>query len=129
MDAGPSKLSRQSFGILALVALVYGGGHLLWYWGTPLGQSAVLDERENLQLAAQIMAGTLPHESFYRAMGYPLLLAGLRATGLLAGDVSAAATALGLLLHVFNTLLVARLTQKWFGSACAGFVAGLLHGL
>src|SRR4051794_38567664 len=90
MDAGPSKLSRQAFAVLALVALVYGGGHLLWYWGTPLGQSAVLDERENLQLAAQITSGTLAHEPFYRAMGYPLLLAGLRTTGLLAGDVPAA---------------------------------------
>ena len=129
MDAGQSKLSRRAYGLIALLALLYGGAHLAWYWGTPLGQSAVLDERENLQLAAQISSGTLPHEPFYRAMGYPLLLAALHTTGLLADDVPAAATALGLLLHVINTLLVARLAQKWFGSARAGFAAGLLHGL
>jgi hypothetical protein len=128
MDAGPSQLTRPALWVIALLALLYGGAHLGWYWGTPLGQSAVLDERENLRLAAQITSGTLPPEPFYRAMGYPLFLAGLRATGLLPDDLPLAATAAGLLLHVLNTLLVARLAQKWFGTARAGFAAGLLHG-
>jgi hypothetical protein len=129
MEAGPSTLSRRALWLIAALALLYGGAHLSWYWGTPLGQSAVLDERENLQLAAQIAHGALPAEPFYRAMGYPLLLSGLSAAGLLPDGLPQAATALGLLLHVLNTVLVARLAQKWFGSARAGLVAGLLHGL
>ena len=129
MEAAPRQLTRPVLGGIALLALLYGGAHLLWYWGTPLGQSAVLDERENLQLAAQITTGTLPPEPFYRAMGYPLFLAGLRATGLLTDDAPQAATAAGLLLHVLNTVLIARLAQRWFASGRAGLVAGLLHGL
>ncbi|MSU46550.1 MAG: hypothetical protein EXS42_05370 [Lacunisphaera sp.] len=97
--------------------------------GTPLGQSPVLDERENLQLTAQITQGSLPSEPFYRAMGYPLFLAGLRATGTLTDELPQAAMAAELLLHVLNTLLVVRLTQKWFGSARTGLAAGLCHGL
>ena len=129
MDAASRQLTRPAFWGLALLALLYGGAHLGWYWGTPLGQSAVLDERENLQLAAQITAGTLPPEPFYRAMGYPLFLAALRVVGLLTDDLPQVATGAGLLLHVLNTLLVARLAQQWFDSARAGLVAGLLHGL
>lgn len=129
MEAAPRQLTRPVLGGIALLALLYGGAHLLWYWGTPLGQSAVLDERENLQLAAQITTGTLPPEPFYRAMGYPLFLAGLRATGLLTDDAPQAATAAGLLLHVLTTVLIARLAQRWFASGRAGFAAGLLHGL
>ena len=129
MEAGAAKPFRLRLGFVALLALLYGGGHLAWYWGTPLGRSPVLDERENLQLAAQIADGTLPREPFYRAMGYPLFLAGLRATGLLTDAYPQAATAAGLLLHVLNTWLVAVLARRWFGSTRAGWIAGLLHGL
>ena len=129
MDAGPRKLTRSALGVIALLVLLYGGAHLAWYWATPLGGSAVLDERENLQLAAQIAGDRLPAEPFYRAMGYPLLLAGLHAAGLVSETAPYGATALGLLLHVLNTLLVARLAQRWFGCARAGLAAGLLHGL
>jgi hypothetical protein len=41
----------------------------------------VADEQENLAFAEGIVRGELPHEPFYRAAGYPLLLAGLRACG------------------------------------------------
>ena len=129
MDAGPRPLPRPALLGLALLALLYGGAHLAWYWDTPLGRSAVLDERENLQLAAQIAGGTLPAEPFYRAMGYPLLLSGLHATGLVAENAPYGATLLGLLLHVLNTVLVARLAARWFQAERAGIVAGVLHGL
>ncbi|MDI1318728.1 MAG: hypothetical protein PSW75_00855, partial [bacterium] len=104
MEAGPRTLTRPTLWIIALLALLYGGGHLAWYWGTPLGQSAVLDERENLQLAAQIAAGRLPPEPFDRAMGDPLVLAGLSAAGLASEKAPYAATFLGLLLHALNTV-------------------------
>lgn len=129
MEAGAANPPRLRLGFVALFALLYGGAHLAWYWGTPLGRSPVLDERENLQLAAQIADGTLPREPFYRAMGYPLFLAGLRITGLLTDAHPQAATGAGLLLHALNTWLVAVLARRWFGSTRAGWIAGLLHGL
>jgi hypothetical protein len=130
MDAGAAATTtRPGLWAVALLALLYGGAHLAWYWGTPLGRSPVLDERENLQLAAQIAQGTLPAEPFYRAMGYPLFLAGLRVTGLLTDQYPQAATGAGLLLHVLNTWLLALLARRWFGTARAGWIAGLLHGL
>lgn len=129
MDAGAQPPARPGLWIVALLALLYGGAHLAWYWGTPLGRSSVLDERENLQLAAQIAGGTLPAEPFYRAMGYPLFLAGLRVPGLLTDNFPQAATAAGLLFHALNTGLVALLARRWFGNDRAGWIAGLLHGL
>jgi len=129
MDAAAAQPFRLRLGFVALLALFYGGAHLAWYWDTPLGRSPVLDERENFQLAAQIADGSLPREPFYRAMGYPLFLAGLRAAGLLTDAHPQAATAAGLLFHVLNTWLVAVLARRWFGSARAGWIAGLLHGL
>ncbi|MBI2516112.1 MAG: hypothetical protein HYV95_04285 [Opitutae bacterium] len=112
-----------------LLTLLYGGLHLTWYWGTPLGRAAVLDERENLQLAHELATGSLPAEPFYRAMGYPLLLAGLDRAGLLPESAPQAATALGLLLHVLNTALAVKLAQRWFHSTRAGVLTGLLFGL
>lgn len=129
MDAGAAKTLRLGLWTTALLALLYGGAHLAWYWGTPLGRSPVLDERENLQLAAQIAQADLPAEPFYRAMGYPLFLAGLRTTGLLTDQYPQAATGAGLLLHALNTWLVALLARRWFGSVRAGWIAGLLHAL
>jgi hypothetical protein len=130
MDAGDRLLSRpRVYLAVALLALLYGGAHLAWYVGTPLGRSPVLDERENLQLAAQLTAGALPPEPFYRAMGYPLFLAGLRTAGLVTDDLPQVALVAGLLLHGLNSLLVARLALLWFTSPRAALAAGLLHGL
>jgi hypothetical protein len=44
----------------AAAALAYGLGHLTWYLTTPLGRVPVLDERENLDLAAAIFGGSSP---------------------------------------------------------------------
>ena len=129
MSLPPGKLPPWGVGCLLLLALLYGGLQLVWYWDTPLGRAAVLDERENLQLAHGIASGTLPPEPFYRAMGYPLVLAGLDAAGLLPDGAPQAATALGLLLHVLNTGLALALAQKWFRSAVAAALTGVLFAL
>ena len=125
----PGNLPRWGVSCLLLLALLYGGLQLAWYWDTPLGRAAVLDERENLQLAHGIATGTLPPEPFYRAMGYPLVLSGLDAAGLLPDGTPQAATALGLLLHVLNTGLALALAQKWFRSAGAAALTGVLFAL
>lgn len=116
--------------IPGLLALLYGGLHLLWYWQTPLGMVAVLDERENIDLARQIASGTLPAEPFYRAMGYPLVLSLFPALGLPAPLHALAATALGLALHVINSILVALLAHRLFReSSGAALLAGSVHAL
>ena len=115
-------------GLPAAVALFYALGHLNWYLGTPLGRVPVLDERENMDMAAAIFGGTLPAEPFYRAPGYALVLAGLRALGVSAGGLFPAALAMGTALHAVGAALAASLARRWFGTVSA-LVAGLLFAL
>lgn len=115
--------------LVLFAALAYGLAHLSWYANTPLGQVPVLDERENLTLVEQIVHGSLPHEPFYRAMGYPLLLAGLRAGGISALQLPGAALLLGVGLHALGACLAALLAQRWLADVRAGLIAGLLFAL
>ncbi len=115
--------------LILLIALLYGLGHFTWYVGTPLGLTPVLDERENILLAAQIAGHALPPEPFYRAMGYPLLLAGVLQAGLPEIELPVAALLLGLILHGLGAMLVAKLAQRWFNEPRAGLLAGLLFAL
>jgi hypothetical protein len=112
----------------ALAALTYALGHLDWYLTTPLGRVPVLDERENIDLATAIFQGTLPPLPFYRAPGYALVLAGLRACGVSAAGIFPAALLLGALLHGAGAALVAIAARRLFGGA-AGLAAGLLFAL
>ena len=114
--------------LAALIALTYALAHLTWYLGTPLGRVPVLDERENLDLAAAIYGGALPAAPFYRAPGYALALAGLRTLGVSAAALFPAALLLGAVLHAFNAGLVAALSHRFFGGR-AGLIAGLLFAL
>lgn len=111
-----------------VIGLAYASGHLGWYLGTPLGRVPVLDERENLTLAEAILRGALPAEPFYRASGYALILASLRALGVTANGLFSAALVFGTILHAVNTGLVATLARRWFGPVAA-LAAGLLYAL
>jgi len=106
-------------------ALAYAFGHLGWYLGTPLGRVPVLDERENIDLARAIGSGTLAHEPFYRALGYPAVLASLRWLGVEGNALFPAALVLGAILHAINAALAAKIAGRWFGPS-AGLIAGLL---
>lgn len=119
---------RLAAALPALAALAYGLGHLGWYLGTPLGRVPVLDERENLDLAAAIASGSLAHAPFYRAPGYALALACLRWAGVPASGLFAAALLLGVALHALGAALVARIARRWFGGPAA-LCAGLLFAL
>jgi 4-amino-4-deoxy-L-arabinose transferase-like glycosyltransferase len=112
----------------AAVALAYALGHLDWYLGTPLGRVPVLDERENLDLAAAIAGGSLPAVPFYRAPGYALALACLRWMGISAAGLFPAALLLGAILHGVNAALVAAIARRWFGDRAA-LLGGILFGL
>lgn len=126
---GPDRFRRGFVVALpAAIALVYALGHLDWYLGTPLGRVPVLDERENIDLAGAIFGGTLPPEPFYRAPGYALVLAGLRAIGVSAGGLFPAALLLGAALHALDAALVACIARRWFGGTAA-LAAGLLFAL
>lgn len=124
----PSRVGTLALAVPASAALLYALGHLTWYLGTPLGRVPVLDERENLDLAAAIAGGTVEHAPFYRAPGYALLLALFRLAGVPGPALFPAALLLGVLLHAANTLLVSSLSRRWFGPG-AGLLAGLLFGL
>lgn len=115
--------------VSAVVALAYAGGHLAWYRHTPLGQVPVLDEQENLAFAEMIVRGELPHEPFYRAPGYALMLAAIRMMGVPVQGIFATALTLGVALHAINAALVARIARIWFGGSAAAWAAGLLFAL
>jgi hypothetical protein len=126
LPPNPDTLRRGiAVALPAALALIYALGHLGWYLGTPLGRVPVLDERENLDLAAAIFGGTLPPEPFYRAPGYALVLAGMRWAGVSAGGLFPAALILGTALHALNAALVALVARRWFGSRAA-LLGGLL---
>ena len=110
------------------MALAYALGHLDWYLGTPLGRVPVLDERENIDLAAAIAGGSLPAVPFYRAPGYALVLACMRWMGISAAGIFPAALLLGAVLHAANAALVASVGRRWFGDR-AGLIGGILFGL
>lgn len=118
-------VGRRPLLLAAAAALVYAGAHFLWYLGTPLGQVPVLDEREILDLAEAIRSGSLPAEPFYRAPGYPLILAGFLAAGLPPGSLFATALALGVLLHGLNAALISRIAGRLFDGNAA-LIAGIL---
>ena len=133
MPAPPPVSARSPrpfwpFALPVAFALAYACGHLNWYLDTPLGHVPVLDERENIDLAEAIFGGALPAEPFYRAPGYALALAALRALGVAASGLFPAALALGAVLHALNAGLVARLAHRWLGAAAA-LAAGLLAAL
>lgn len=112
--------------LICCAALAYGFAHFSWYVTTPLGRVPVLDERENLTLANQIAADTLPATPFYRAMGYPLVLAGLREAGISASELPVAALLLGVALHAACAVLIGAIAARWFDDPRAGLAAGLL---
>src|ERR1043166_1295612 len=115
--------------IPAAVAFAYVCLHLTWYRDTPLGQVPVLDEQENLALAEAIVHGALPAEPFYRAPGYALLLAGMRAAGVPAEGLFQAALIFGCFLHAANAALVAAIARTFFGGGRAALLSGLLYAL
>ncbi len=107
--------------------ILYGFSYWLGYMGSPLGIWPVLDARENLVWAERILNGTLPEEPFYRALGYPAVLAGLAA---LVGmeNLPLSASFFGLLLHWLNAALVFGIAAAvWKQRTVAGFCA-LLYG-
>ena len=124
---GPSRRGL-AVALPAAVALAYALGHLDWYLGTPLGRVPVLDERENLDLAAAIAGGSLPAAPFYRAPGYALALACLRWAGVPAAGLFPAALLLGAGLHAADAALVASIARRWFGNRAA-LAGGLLFAL
>ena len=106
----------------------YGLLYLFWYWGTPLGQSPVLDGAENMLIAEAIANGTLPPEPFFRAMLYPCLISVFYMLGFSSGATLMATQLLGLVLHAMSTSLIYTLTYGLFKNRYGALFSTLLFG-
>jgi len=113
---------RRLFWGVGLLALIHGLTHWLWFAETPLGQVAVLDGREQIELAQALAAGTVAAEPFYRAPGYAYLLSGLLRLGWT--DLLIAARLINLLAFVLTALGVTLLAQRLWKDRLAAGVAG-----
>ncbi|MBI2802665.1 MAG: hypothetical protein HYX63_20700 [Gammaproteobacteria bacterium] len=128
----PPRILPLAFAGLIVIYLT---GYLAWYGGTPLGRYPVLDDREILVLAKQIASGTLPAEAFYRAPGYPALLALPLLSGLDPIALPWIARLINALGHLTSTWLVwstagylwPRARAQYAAAALVGFNPVLLH--
>lgn len=111
-----------------IAVLLHGMLALLWHAQQPIAWHPQLDAKENLHLAENLARGDFGDEPFYRAMLYPLLLAGLR--WLVGPDfLPVAASLLGLCAHWVAAGCVASLAGRLWRSASAGTLALALYGL
>src|SRR5205807_7081504 len=115
--------------VLIVGVAIYAGVYLLSFLASPLGRIPLLDGAENVELATQIAAGSLPHEPFYRAMLYPALLSLFLRAGISAASLPIVAGILGLLFHLGSTLCVYHLAKRLWSSSRAGLVAAALFGV
>ena len=122
----PTRILPLTF---AGLIVIYVAGYLAWYGGTPLGRYPVLDDREILVLAQQIASGTLPAEAFYRAPGYPALLALPLWSGLDPIGLPWIARLINALGHLTSTWLVWSTAGYLWPRARAQFAAAALVGL
>lgn len=113
---------RRLFLGVALVALIHGLTHWFWFAETPLGQVAVLDGREQLELAHALASGTMVQEPFYRAPGYAYLLSVFLHLGWT--DLLVAARFVNLLAFVLTALGVTLLARRLWQDRLAAGVAG-----
>lgn len=98
-----------AWGFVGLFVVAYWFGLL----DSPLVRAPQLDSAELLELARRIVAGNLPPEPFYRAMGYTLVLATAAFVGLSStAALGIFAVTLGAFLHLMNTGLVASLAAR-----------------
>ena len=103
-------------------------GQLGAYSLTATGLVPAGDDREILALARQIAHHTLPHEAFYRAPGYPAVLALGLQLGVPDAGLLLFARGLNALCHLITAVLVGRLARSLWASRAAGLLAAALVG-
>ncbi|MGB0745124.1 MAG: hypothetical protein ACPGSB_11430 [Opitutales bacterium] len=106
--------------IVTVFAVFYVCLYFFFYHNDYLGQSPVLDGRENLSLAGQIAEGNFAEEPFYRAMFYPWVLGQIGASTL-------SALALGMLCHLASACLLGGIARIIWRSPAAAWTACLLY--
>ncbi len=122
------SVSHLRLTVFVLVA-VYTSGFLLWYSATALGLAPMLDGREQLELAAHIAHGSLPHEPYYRAALFPALVAWLIKAGVSAQQLPFAVRMLDGGLHLLSTALVWMIAMRVWQSRWSAALAALLFGM
>lgn len=132
MEVPPSRNSRPQLLLALCLALVtlYLGSHAFWYSATSLGLVPVLDGKENCQLALQISEGKLPHEPFYRAPLYPMVLATalkLGATEVI--SLPHIARLINAVAHLISTALIFYIGLRLWRRSRAAVFSALLFGL
>ena len=119
--------ARLRFALIIAVGL-YVTVYLRYYLASPAGRFPLLDGAENMDLARQLAAGTLPAAPFYRAMLYPAFLALFLRTGVPPDWLPFAAGFLGAALHAGSTICVYWLARRAWASGRAGLAAAALFG-
>jgi hypothetical protein len=99
---------RRASALFVVLAAIYSSIHALGYVWSPLGMAPQLDAREQIALAQQIAGGTLT-EPFYRAPGYPLLLALWLKAGVEVSALPLLAAFMNVLLHALGVWCVGRI--------------------
>jgi len=117
----PAPASDWKYILLAGVILIYAVFFLQQFLGDPLGQSPVLDARENLAWAEKIASHDLPGEPFYRALLYPWILSWMPNPELLA-------PVLGVFCHLLNALLCGLIARQLWRSSAAAWLSALSYG-
>jgi len=131
MDLPPSSNSRPQLLLVLCLALValYLGSHSFWYSTTSLGLVPVLDGKENCQLALQISEGKLPHEPFYRAPLYPIILAAAFKLGATEASLPHVARLINAVAHLVSATLIFYIGLRLWRRTRAAVFSALLFGL
>ena len=131
MEVPPSRNSRPQLLLVLCLALVtlYLGSHAFWYSTTSLGIVPVLDGKENCQLALQISEGKLPHEPFYRAPLYPMMLATALKLGATEISLPHIARLINAVAHLISTALIFYIGLRLWRRSRAAVFSALLFGL
>ncbi len=121
---------KQHIKIAFIIVIIYGLLYLFYFWRTPLGQTPVLDGAENITLATQISAGTLPKEPFFRSMLYPALLSIPCSLGFYyPNELFLIASFFGILFHFISTFLVFLCVKNIWKNNNAATMAIIIYGL
>lgn len=129
-DTRAPTARRSSFTLLVVLGatLAYTIAALGEYAATPLGRVALLDSRENLELARQIAEASLPAEPFYRAPLYAGLLALLLDLGWPEHALADGARLVNALAHLLATAVVHGTAGRLWRDRRAAALGAVLFG-
>jgi hypothetical protein len=119
----------RALGWILALSGAYALAYLSFYRTTPLGQTAVLDEREQQVLAREMATGTLAREPYYRSPLWAGVLSEFYRLGLNDEQVLLAGQVTNIALHLICVACIyfcaLRLWRKKLGAALAALLYGI----